>query len=48
MTFNQFVEEALRYALEEIEAGRLTKEHAQTFVTQNRDDFWPFDKALAK
>lgn len=32
MTFNEFVEEALRHALVEVEAGRLTKEHAQAFI----------------
>jgi hypothetical protein len=48
MTFNQFVEEALRYVLDEVNTGRLTKEHAQTFVSQHQVDFWPFDKAVSK
>ncbi len=32
MTFNEFVEEALRYAIEEFKAGRLTKEDAHAFI----------------
>ena len=32
MTFNEFVEEALRHAISEYEAGRLTKEDAQAFI----------------
>ena len=32
MTFNEFVEEALRHAIKEVEAGRLTKEDAQAFI----------------
>jgi len=32
MTFNEFVEEALRHALEEVKAGRLTIEDAQAFI----------------
>jgi hypothetical protein len=43
MTFNEFVEEALRYAIEEYEAGRLTKEGAQKWVIEN-SKAWPFDK----
>jgi hypothetical protein len=35
MTFNQFVEEALRHAISEVEAGRLTKEDAQKFLEEN-------------
>jgi len=31
MTFNEFVEEALRYAIDKHEAGRLTKEDADKF-----------------
>ena len=42
MTFNQLVEEALRNALEEIEAGNLTKEDAQRFVLESA--VWPFEK----
>jgi hypothetical protein len=43
MTFNEFVEEALRYALAEVEAGRLTKEDAQKFVLESKMA-WPFEK----
>ena len=43
MTFNEFVEEALRYALAEVEAGRLTKEDAQKFVLES-ETAWPFEK----
>jgi hypothetical protein len=32
MTFNKFVEEALRFAIDEHKAGRLNKESAQRFV----------------
>ena len=35
MTFNEFVEEALRNALEEVKAGRLTKEDAQEWLANN-------------
>ena len=42
MTFNEFVEEALRHALGEIEAGRLTKEDAQRFVLESQTA-WPFE-----
>jgi hypothetical protein len=35
MTFNEFVEEALRHALAEVEAGRLTQDDAQRFVDEN-------------
>jgi ribosomal protein S18 len=42
MTFNEFVEEALRHALEEVKAGRLTKEDAQRFVLE-RETVWPFE-----
>ena len=37
MTFNEFVEEALRYALAEVEVGRLTKKHAQAFIKSKED-----------
>jgi len=43
MTFNDFVEEALRNALEEVNAGRLTKEDAQQFVLEGQA-VWPFAK----
>jgi len=42
ITFNELVEEALRNALEEIEAGNLTKEDAQRFVLESA--VWPFEK----
>ena len=35
ITFNQFVEEALRHAIAEVEAGRLTKKDAQKFLEEN-------------
>jgi hypothetical protein len=35
ITFNEFVEEALRHALEEVESGRLTKKDAQKFVEEH-------------
>jgi hypothetical protein len=44
MTFNEFVEEALRYALDEVNAGRLTKEDAQRFVLESAGKPWPFAK----
>jgi hypothetical protein len=34
MTFNDFVEEALRRAIEEVKAGRLTQEYAQKFIEE--------------
>ena len=37
MTFNEFVEEALRHAITEFEAGRLTKEDAQNFINDNTE-----------
>jgi len=43
MTFNEFVEEALRHALSEYEAGRLTKEDAQRFILE-KETAWPFKK----
>ena len=44
MTFNEFVEEALRHALAEVEAGRLTKEDAQKFVLESQGLPWPFEE----
>jgi len=41
MTFNAFVEEALRNALEAVEDGRLTKEDARKFVLES-ESAWPF------
>jgi hypothetical protein len=36
MTFNEFVEEALRFAIEEFKNGRLTKEDAQEFIRSRK------------
>jgi hypothetical protein len=36
MTFNQLVEEALRHAIDDFKAGRLTKEDAEAFI-ENED-----------
>ena len=44
ITFNELVEEALRNALEEIEAGNLTKEDAQRFILESEGKPWPFEK----
>ena len=44
MTFNELVEEALRHALVEVEAGRLTKEDAQRFKLESQGLPWPFEK----
>ena len=44
MTFNELVEEALRHVLEEVEAGRITKESAQKFVLESQGKPWPFEK----
>jgi len=44
MTFNELVEEALRHALVEIEAGRLTKDDAQKFILESKGKPWPFAK----
>ena len=38
MTFNEFVEEALRHAIDEFEAGRLTKADAQRFIRERDED----------
>ena len=43
MTFNEFVEDALRNMLEEVNSGRLTKEDAQKFVLES-EMAWPFAK----
>jgi hypothetical protein len=44
MTFNEFVEEALIHALEEVKAGRLTSEDAQRFILESEGKPWPFEK----
>ncbi len=43
ITFNELVEDALRHAIGEYEAGRLTKEDAQKFKLE-RETAWPFEK----
>jgi hypothetical protein len=37
VTFNQFVEEALRQAIKEVEAGRLTKEDAHKWLEEQEE-----------
>jgi hypothetical protein len=44
MTFNELVEEALRHAISEVEAGRLTKEDAQKWKLESQGLPWPFEK----
>ena len=44
MTFNELVEEALRLAISEYEAGNLTKEDAQRFILESKGKPWPFAK----
>jgi hypothetical protein len=44
MTFNELVEEALRQAISEYEAGRLTKEDAQNWKLESEGKPWPFAK----
>ena len=44
MTFNELVEEALRHAIAEVEAGRLTKEDAQNWKLESQGKPWPFEK----
>ena len=46
ITFNEFVEDALRNAIEEVRAGRLTKEHAESFLDQKVD--FPLTKKQKK
>ena len=38
ITFNQFIEEALRHAIEEVKAGRLTREDAQKFLEEKEEE----------
>jgi hypothetical protein len=38
MTFNEFIEEALRHAIKEVEAGRLTREDAQKWLGEQDED----------
>ena len=44
ITFNELVEDALRHAISEYEAGRLTREDAQRFVLESQGLPWPFEK----
>ena len=44
MTFNELVEEALRHAISEYEAGNLTKEAAKRFILESEGKPWPFEK----
>ena len=44
MTFNELVEEALRHAISEYEAGNLTKEDARRFILESEGKPWPFAK----
>jgi hypothetical protein len=44
ITFNELVEEALRHAISEYEAGNLTKEDAQRFILESQGKPWPFAK----
>ena len=44
MTFNELVEEALRQAIDEYEAGNLTKEDAKRFILERQGKPWPFAK----
>ena len=46
MTFNQFVEEALRAAIDDVKAGRLTKEYAESLLDQKVD--FPLTKKQKK
>jgi hypothetical protein len=43
ITFNEFVEQALRHAISEYEAGNLTKEDARRFILES-ETVWPFEK----
>lgn len=44
MTFNELVEEALRFAIEEYEMGNLTREDAQKWKLESQGKPWPFEK----
>lgn len=44
MTFNELVEEALRHAIAEVEAGRLTRADAQNWKLESQGKPWPFEK----
>ena len=44
ITFNELIEDALRHAIEEVVAGRLTKEDAQHWKLESQGKPWPFAK----
>ena len=44
ITFNELVEEALRNAISEYDAGRLTREDAQKWKLESQGKPWPFAK----
>ena len=44
ITFNELIEDALRHAIEEVEAGRRTKEDAQHWKLESQGKPWPFAK----
>ena len=44
ITFNELVEQALRHAISEYEAGRLTREDAQNWKLESEGKPWPFEK----
>jgi predicted HicB family RNase H-like nuclease len=43
ITFNQLVEDALRHAIEEVEAGRLTKQDAKDWLAEKNLPKFPID-----
>jgi hypothetical protein len=43
VTFNQLVEDALRHAIEEVEAGRLTKQDAKDWLAEKTLPKFPID-----
>jgi hypothetical protein len=44
ITFNELVEQALRNAISEYDAGRLTREDAQKWKLESQGKPWPFAK----
>jgi hypothetical protein len=44
ITFNELVEQALRHAIDEYDAGRLTREDAQKWKLESQGLPWPFEK----
>jgi hypothetical protein len=44
ITFNELVEQALRHAIDEYDAGRLTREDAQKWKLESQGKPWPFEK----